>query len=345
MVEFNLSEHTVVVDAMGGDFAPEEIVSGAVEAKRDFGVEIKLVGNNRKIKAAADSNQLDLDGIEIVESSQEVTMNESPSEVLRKKRNSSIFIGSKLVSGRGGSAFLSAGNTGAVMACSLFNIKRIENIARPAIAVVVPLAGKKFVLIDAGANADCKPHYLVQFAIMGKVYSENVLGINDPNVALVNIGEEEKKGSELAVESHRLLKNCSSINFTGNIEGREMFDGEADVAVCDGFVGNVILKSIEGLANLFFKEIKQVFTSNLISKLSALGLKNSFIKMKKKFDYEEYGGAQLLGLKELVIISHGSSKARATKNAIKFAVEGLKTNITVKIGEEINKYLKQEQKE
>ncbi len=336
MVDFNLNEYTVVVDAMGGDFAPEEIIRGAVEAKRDFGAEIKLVGNSRKVRAAADFNRLDLDGIEIVESSQEVTMNESPSEVLRRKRNSSIFIGSQLVSSRGGSAFLSAGNTGAVMACSLFNIKRIENIARPAIGVVVPLSDKKFVLIDAGANADCKPYYLVQFAIMGKVYSENVLGIDNPRVALVNIGEEEKKGSEFAVESHKLLKNCSNINFVGNIEGREMFDGRTDVAVCDGFVGNVILKSIEGLANLFFNEIKQVLTSNLISKLSALGLKNSFIKMKKKFDYEEYGGAQLLGLKELVIISHGSSKARATKNAIRFAVEGLKTNLTKKIGEEIN---------
>jgi glycerol-3-phosphate acyltransferase PlsX len=337
MVEFDSNDHTVVIDAMGGDFAPEEIVKGAVEAKNILGIAIKLVGSKKKIKKAADSSGLDLGGIDIIESTQEVSMNESPSEVLRKKRNSSIFIGSQLVSKISRSAFLSAGNTGAVMACSLFNIKRIENIARPAIAVVVPLSGRKFVLIDAGANADCKPHYLLQFAIMGKVYSENILGIDNPRVALVNIGEEEKKGSELAVESYELLKNCSNINFVGNIEGREMFDGGADVAVCDGFVGNVILKSIEGLANLFFKEIKRVLAANLISKLSAIGLKSSFIKMKKKFDYEEYGGAQLLGLKELVIISHGSSKARATKNAIKVAVEGLKTNLTEKIGKEISK--------
>lgn len=337
MAEFDLNDHTVVIDAMGGDFAPEEIVKGAVEAKHFPGIKIKLVGSGKRIKEAAGSNRLDLEGIEIIESSQEVSMNESPSEVLRKKRDSSIFIGSQLVSKTSRSAFLSAGNTGAVMACSLFNIKRIENIARPAIAVVVPLSDKKFVLIDAGANADCKPHYLLQFAIMGKVYAENILGIDNPRVALVNIGEEEKKGSELAVESHGLLKSCSNINFMGNIEGREMFNGGADVAVCDGFVGNVILKSIEGLANLFFKEIKRVLTASLISKLSALGLKSSFIKMKKKFDYEEYGGAQLLGLKELVIISHGSSKARATKNAIKVAVEGLNTNLTVKIGKEINK--------
>jgi glycerol-3-phosphate acyltransferase PlsX len=337
MAEFDSNDYTVVIDAMGGDFAPEEIVKGVAEAKNIPGIAIKLVGSRKKIKKAAGLSGLDMGGIDIIESTQEVSMNESPSEVLRKKRNSSIFIGSQLVSKISRSAFLSAGNTGAVMACSLFNIKRIENIARPAIAVVVPLSGKKFVLIDAGANADCKPHYLLQFAIMGKIYSENILGIDNPRVALVNIGEEEKKGSELAVESHGLLKNCSNINFVGNIEGREMFDGGADVAVCDGFVGNVILKSIEGLANLFFKEIKEVLTANLISKLSAVGLKSSFIKMKKKFDYEEYGGAQLLGLKELVIISHGSSKARATKNAIKVAVEGLKTNLTKKIGKEINK--------
>jgi glycerol-3-phosphate acyltransferase PlsX len=337
MVRSDLSGHTVVIDAMGGDFAPGEIVKGAVEARNTLGVNIKLVGSLRKIKEASDLNGIGLEGIDIIESTQEVSMNESPSEVLRKKKNSSIFIGSQLVSKTSRSAFLSAGNTGAVMACSLFNIKRIENISRPAIAVVVPLSDKKFVLIDAGANADCKPHYLLQFAIMGKVYSENILGIDDPRVALVNIGEEEKKGSELAVESHGLLKDCSNINFVGNIEGREIFDGGADVAVCNGFVGNVILKSIEGLANLFFKEIKAVLTSSLISKLSALGLKSSFIKMKKKFDYEEYGGAQLLGLRELVIISHGSSKARATKNAIKVAVEGLKTNLTEKIGKEINK--------
>ena len=337
MVKSDSNENTVVIDAMGGDFAPLEIVRGAVEAKHIYGAEIRLVGSRQKIKAAAAESQLDLDGIEIVESSQEVSMNESPSEVLRKKRNSSIYIGSQVVSGNRGSVFLSAGNTGAVMACSLFNIKRIENIARPAIAVVVPLSDKKFILIDAGANADCKPYYLAQFAIMGKVYSENILGINNPRVGLVNIGEEEKKGSELAVESHKLLKSYSNINFIGNIEGREMFDGVVDVAVCDGFVGNVILKSIEGLANLFFREIKQVLTSNIISKLSALGLKSSFIKMKKKFDYEEYGGAQLLGLKKLVIISHGSSKARAIKNAIKVAAEGLKTNLTAKISKEINK--------
>jgi len=336
MAQFNSNNYSIVIDAMGGDFAPEEIIKGSIEAREAFRVKIKLVGNKDKIKTVAASSQLNLDGIEIVPSSQEVSMNESPSEIIKKKRNSSIFIGSELASMGQGNAFLSAGNTGAVMACSLFNMKRIENVLRPAIAVVIPLSDRKFVLIDAGANADCKPQYLKQFAIMGKIYSENILGIDNPRVALVNIGEEEKKGSELVVESYRLLKSYPKINFIGNIEGRELFEGAADVVVCDGFVGNVILKSIEGLANFFFGEIKQILTSGILAKLSALGLRNSFTMMKKRFDYEEYGGAQLLGLNGLVIISHGSSKSRAIKNAIKVAIEGLKTNITRKINEEIN---------
>lgn len=336
MAQFNSNNYSIVIDAMGGDFAPEEIIKGSIEAREAFRVKIKLVGNKDKIKTVAASSQLNLDGIEIVPSSQEVSMNESPSEILKKKRNSSIFIGLELASMGQGNAFLSAGNTGAVMACSLFNMKRIENVLRPAIAVVIPLSNRKFVLIDAGANADCKPQYLKQFAIMGKIYSENILGIDNPRVALVNIGEEEKKGSELVVESYRLLKSYPKINFIGNIEGRELFEGAADVVVCDGFVGNVILKSVEGLANFFFGEIKQILTSGILAKLSALGLRNSFTMMKKRFDYEEYGGAQLLGLNGLVIISHGSSKSRAIKNAIKVAIEGLKTNITRKINEEIN---------
>jgi len=336
MVQCCSNNYSIIIDAMGGDFAPEEIVKGSIEAAEAFGIKIKLVGSINKIKEAAASCQLNLDGIEIIPSSQEVSMSESPSEVLRKKKNSSIFIGSQLVSQGGGNAFISAGNTGAVMACSLFNIKRIENVKRPAIAVVIPLSDKKFVLVDAGANADCKPQYLMQFAIMGKIYSENILGIKNPRVALINIGEEEKKGSELVVESYKLLKGYPKINFIGNVEGRELFEGKADVAVCDGFVGNVILKSIEGLVNFFFREIKQVLTSNMLTKLSALGIKKSFIKMKKEFDYEEYGGAQLLGLNGMVIISHGSSKSRAIKNAVKVALEGLKTDLTIKINEEIS---------
>ncbi len=328
-------EYKIVVDAMGGDLAPDEIIKGAADARDSLGARIILVGNTDKIKSRAAAISMELDGIEIVHSPQEVSMNESPSEVIKKKKDSSIYIGSGMVSSGRGEAFLSAGNTGAVMACSLLNMKRIKGILRPAIAVVIPLAGGRFVLIDAGANADCKPQFLRQFALMGKIYSQNILGVKDPKVALNNIGEEEKKGNELSTESHKLLKDDKRINFIGNIEGREMFAGEADVVVADGFTGNVMLKVIEGLAKMFFGEVKETLTANILTKLAALGLKKSLLKMKKKFDPEEYGGAQLLGLNGIVIISHGSSKAKAVRNAIKAALEGLKNDLVSKIAEEV----------
>ena len=327
-------KYSIIVDAMGGDFAPEEIIKGSSTAASALGVKIILVGNKEKIKKVAADSNLSLDEIEIVNSVQNIEMNDSPSEVVKNKRKSSIYIGTQILSQRKDSAFLSAGNTGAVMACSLFNLKRIEGILRPAIAIVIPLAEKNVVLIDAGANIDCKPQYLRQFAIMGKVYSENIIGTSNPCVGLINVGEEEKKGSKVVIEAFRILKD-SNINFIGNVEGRDIFEGKADVVVCDGFVGNIILKSIEGIVNLFFSEIKNVLTNNIITRLSALGLKKSFISMKKKFDYEEYGGAQLLGVEGIVIISHGSSKAKAISNAIRVAIGGVRKNLVDKIKSEI----------
>ncbi|MDY0027674.1 MAG: phosphate acyltransferase PlsX [Candidatus Humimicrobiaceae bacterium] len=335
MLQNNSNYCSIIIDAMGGDFAPDEIIKGSIEAKEAYNVKITLVGDTDKIKKSAESSGISLNGIEIIPAYQEVSMNDSPSEVLKKKKNSSIYIGSQLASREINSAFISAGNTGAVMACSLFNIKRIEGIARPAIAVVIPLGNKKFVLIDAGANMDCKPFYLKQFAIMGKIYSENIIGVKNPKVALVNVGSEEKKGNELTVECYKLLKDCPVINFIGNVEGRELFEGAADVAVCDGFIGNIILKSIEGMADLFFGEIKQILTSSILAKISALGIMSSLKNMKKKFDYEEYGGAQLLGLNRPVIISHGSSKSKSIKNAVKVAIDSIKTDLTVIISKTI----------
>ncbi len=337
-MEDRSNKNPIIVDAMGGDFAPAEVIKGALKAGRDHGAHVILVGNTVKIREAADSEGFDISHLDIEESMQEVGMDESPSDVLKNKKESSIYIGSQLVGQGKGSAFLSAGNTGAVMACSLFNIKRIKGVFRPAIAAVVPLADSKFVLIDAGANADCKPAYLAQFALMGKVYSENILGVADPKIGIVNIGEEEKKGSEFAVETHKILKEMEGLNFVGNIEGREMFEGRADVVVTDGFTGNVILKAIEGLAKMFFGEIKSVFTSSLTSKIAALTLKKPLRNMKNKFDSETYGGAQLLGLNAPVIISHGSSKAKAVSNAIRVGQESLKTDLVEKIKKEIDLY-------
>jgi len=325
---------SILVDAMGGDFAPEEVIKGSLNAALSLEVDITLVGNADKIKEITQRYNFKLDNIKIVHSSQEIEMGESPSDVIRNKKDSSVYVGTKLLSEGRGDAFLSAGNTGAVMACSLLNNKRIEGILRPAIAVVIPLVDKRVVLIDAGANVDSKPGYLKQFAIMGKVYSENILGVSNPRVGLVNVGTEEKKGSEAVIKGYRMLKE-SRINFIGNIEGRDIFEGNADVVVCDGFVGNVLLKSIEGMANLFFGEVKKVLTANPLAKLAAVGLKKSFLNMKKKFDYEEYGGAQLLGVDGIVIIAHGSSKAKAITNAIRVAREGAKTNLVGKIRDEI----------
>jgi len=332
------SKYPIIVDAMGGDFAPLEVIKGALGAVSRYSAEVKLVGDEDTIREAADSGGLDITCFEISPSSQEVGMDESPSDVLKNKKESSIYIGSQLVGQGNGSAFLSAGNTGAVMACSLFNIKRIKGVFRPAIAAVIPLVDSRFVLIDAGANADCKPVYLAQFALMGKVYSENILGVKDPKVGIVNIGGEEKKGSELSVEAHRMLKDINGLDFVGNIEGREMFEGSADVVVTDGFTGNVILKVIEGLAKMFFGEIKSALTSSFISKMAALILKKPLKGIKNKFDYETYGGAQLLGLNAPVIISHGSSKARAVRNAIRVGQESLQTDLVEKIKKEIELY-------
>ncbi len=331
----NSTNNTIVIDAMGGDHAPEEILKGANQAKSLFkGLNLCLVGKQTEIEKALSSLGLKSDGIEIIDALQNISMDESPSEIVRKKKESPIYKGTGIAAEKGNSAFLSAGNTGAVMACSLFNLKRVKNVLRPAIATVIPLAEKKLVLIDSGANADCKPKYLKQFAIMGKVYAENILKISNPKIGLINVGEEEKKGNKLSIESYKLLKE-TKLNFIGNIEGRDMFEGIADVAVCDGFVGNILLKAVEGLAGLLFGQVKETLTKNIFNKLLALGLKNSFKEMKKKFDYEEYGGAHLLGLNEVVIISHGSSKAKAIRNAIKVANEGINSNLVEKIREEI----------
>ena len=332
------NNYPIIVDAMGGDFAPLEIIRGALEAVSRHSAEIKLVGDVNSIQEAADSGGLDISDLEISPSTQQVGMDESPSDVLKNKKGSSIYIGSQLVGRGSGSAFLSAGNTGAVMACSLFNIKRIKGVFRPAIAAAIPLGDSRFVLIDVGANADCKPIYLAQFALMGKVYSESILGVKDPKVGIVNIGEEEKKGNELTVDAHKILKDMNGLNFVGNIEGREMFEGIADVVVTDGFTGNVILKVFEGLAKMFFGEIKSALTSSFISKMAALILKKPLKVMKNKFDYETYGGAQLLGLNAPVIISHGSSKARAVRNAIRVGQESLQSDLVEKIKKEIELY-------
>jgi len=331
-----MPDYSVVVDCMGGDFAPDEILKGAISGSKKYGISLKLVGERDRIIRSAGKNNLDISGIPIINSTDSISMDDAPSDVIKRKQQSPVFLGTLEAARFGRNAFLSAGNTGAVMACSLFNMKKIEGLLRPAIAVVIPVADKRFVLIDAGANVEMKPLYLKQFAIMGKVYANQILKIVEPRIGLLNVGSEEKKGTETVVEGYKLLKN-TKINFIGNVEGRDIFEGKADVVVCDGFTGNILLKSIEGMAGFFFSEIKSLLYTNFMTRFSALLLKNSLRLMKKKFDYEEYGGALLIGINGISIISHGSSKARAIENAVQVADESLKGNIVNKIREEIER--------
>jgi phosphate acyltransferase len=324
----------MIIDAMGGDYAPDEIIKGAIQGRSDFDVDITLAGDEAKIKASAERCGLSLEGIRIADAVQEVRMDDAPSDVIKHKKNSSIFIGTELASKNKNSVFLSAGNTGAAMACSLINMRKIEGILRPAIATVIPLGSKRFILLDVGANAEIKPEYLKQFGIMGGIYSKEIFKKTRPRVALLNVGSEEKKGNEVSKMGYKLLKDAN-INFVGNVEGRDIFNDAADVVVCDGFVGNILLKAFEGMAGFFFKEIREVFYSNIITKLSALLVKNNLRAMKQKFDYEEYGGALLLGIDGVTIISHGSSKAKAIRNAIRLGADSLKCDIVNKIKEEI----------
>lgn len=311
----------IVVDAMGGDFAPGEIVQGAVEAARQWGMGILLVGDRSMVEKCLLAHDTEGLNIEVVHTTEVIDMGEHPGNAVRRKKDSSIVVGVKLVKEGKGAAFVSAGNTGACMAASLFGYGRIKGIDRPAIASAMPTAKGVSLLLDVGANADCKPQNLVQFGLMGQIYAEKILKIKAPKVGLLNIGEEEAKGSELTQEAYQQMKACVGLNFAGNAEGREVAGGDFDVVVCDGFVGNVILKYAEGLAKGLMGMIKEEVQQSTVAKAGALLMKPVFSKLKQTIDYSEYGGAPLLGVNGITIISHGSSKAKAIKNAVRVAGE------------------------
>ncbi len=306
----------IAVDAMGGDRAPHEVVRGAVEAARDMGFRLALVGDEREIKRLLPS-PLPKRKVEIVHAPQVVGMGERPLEALRKKPLSSVALTINLLKeGRAQAAF-SAGNTGATFACASLSLGTLEGVERPAIGTILPSARGRFVLIDAGANVDCKPEHLLGFAILGSVYAQVVLRKRNPKVALLSIGEEPEKGDKLTRKAHALLKN-SPLNFVGNVEGDALFRGKVDVAVCDGFVGNVVLKVGEGFA--------EFFTATLRKLLYPEGrFPSQWAEFERRMDYAEYGGALLLGVPEVVVIGHGRSNAKAVYNALrvaKRAVEG-----------------------
>jgi len=321
----------IVVDAMGGDHAPEAAVEGAVMAAREYETEIILTGLSDQIHSIL--NRLDPDhhlSIQVVHADEVVEMHDSPSKVLRSKRKSSMKIGLDLVKEGTASAFLSAGNTGAVLAYSTIILRPLKGVDRPAIAIQLPTLKGEAILLDAGANVDCKTNQLFQFGIMGHVFAEYILGKKNPLVGLLSIGEEDGKGNEIVKEAFQMLK-ASHINFIGNVEGKEVYRGNADVIVCDGFTGNVALKISESLAEMIGSNLKRLFKSNWLSKLGYLLLKPKLNEFKKKVDYSETGGAPLLGVNGVVIIAHGSSSPKAIKNAINRARELSEKNINAHI--------------
>ncbi len=329
----------VVLDAMGGDFAPRVPVLGAVQAAKEFNTSVILVGNEKKVKEELSRLDYPKELIEVVHAEDAVPMDEQPSKAI-KRRNSSLHVGLNLVKSKEADAFVSAGNTGAVMAVALFTVGRLKGVDRPAISAILPnLKGHTF-LLDVGANVDCKPHHLLQFAVMGSAYAKYVLGDENPRVGLLNVGEEEGKGNELTKEAYKLLKRAreKGLNFVGNAEGRDIYSGDFEVIVCDGFVGNVCLKLSESLAKILAKILKEEIERHFISRIGAITLKPAIKSFKRRIDYAEWGGAPLLGIKAPVIISHGSSNAKAIKNAIRTAGQFVESDLNAHIEKEIEKY-------
>ncbi len=308
----------IAVDAMGGDHAPGEVVRGALEASREFGLRVVLIGREEAIREELRRTGAAPEELEVQNAAQVVEMDEVPGAAIRKKRESSIRVGLNLVAEGTASAFVSAGNSGAVMAGALMILRKVRGIDRPAIAATIPTPTGPVVLIDAGANVGCKPDHLMQFGCMGETYARTILGIPRPRVGVISIGEEETKGTDLTRETGALFRH-TPIGFVGNVEGRDIFAGKADVFVCDGFVGNVVLKTMEGMATALVDFLKEEILKSRMAKVGAVLAGGAIRRVKRRLDYAEYGGAPLLGVQGGVVICHGASDARAMKNAIRSA--------------------------
>ncbi len=326
----------IAVDAAGGDYAPHEVVKGAIKAAQEYGVEIVLVGRRNVLRKLA-AKSIEKTPITIVDAKQVIDFNEHPVKAIQKKPNSSIVVGINLLKSNGVNAFVSAGNTGAVVAYSLLTLGRVNGVSRAAIGCFLDtLSSVPALLVDAGANADCRPEHLLEFARLGAIYSKYLLKIESPRVGLLSNGAEEGKGNRLTQETYRLLKEAKDINFVGNMEGHDIVRRSHDVIVTDGFTGNVVLKTIEGFNDNFLNSVRRmghVFSS--ASRLRARDLLRDIGlgSLTKKMDYTEYGGACLLGVNGNIIIAHGRSQAKAIKNAIGLAKETIECNLTEKIKE------------
>src|SRR6266705_206648 len=329
----------IALDAMGGDFGPPNLVAGAVMALREYRhiKKLFLVGDTKQIEAELKKHKCSDRRIAIVHATQVVDMSDRAWSAVRRKKNSSVSRAVDLVKHGEADAIVSAGHNGAAVTASMIKLRTLEGIDRPGIAAVLPTQFNVFVLVDAGANIDARPEHLLQYAIMGSVYSRHVLGYKSPRVALISLGEEDVKGTEKTKEVFKMLKK-TSLNFRGNIEGRHLFEDPVEVVVCDGFVGNVILKTCESIAVAMFKWLKHELMRTTMRKAGAFLVKNAIGTIKDKTNYEEYGGSPLLGVNGICIIAHGASTPLATKNALRVAAESIEQQVNPHIVEELRRY-------
>lgn len=330
-----MSRYVVAVDVMGGDNAPAIEVEGAVAAARRWSIPLLLVGQSDRVQAELAKHNINGLDITIHHANEVVGMTDSASDAVRKKRDSSIRVAFELVKSGHAHAVVSAGNSGATMAAGMFVLKRIEGIDRPAIATIFPNLNNQTLFLDAGGNVDCKAHHLSKFALMGDVYARSVLHKENPRVGLLSNGEEESKGNELTRETHELLRNAP-FNYVGYVEGRDIFNGRVDVVICDGFVGNIVLKAAEGLADALTTMLRREFSGHPLAKLGYLLARPAFSAFKKRIDYAEYGGAPLLGIDGIGMICHGGSNAKAIMNAVHMAHEAVVLKVNDKLVAQLN---------
>lgn len=320
----------IIVDAFGGDNAPLAVIEGSAMAVRELGVKVTLTGNEKIIRDTAESHNISLENIDIIHSDSVIDIHEEPTEIIKSRSDCSMAVGLRQLHDGSGDAFVSAGSTGALVVGATFIAKRLKGIKRPALAPIMPSDKGYFMLMDAGANVDCRPEMLVQFAIMGSAYMENVMNVKNPKVGLVNVGAEETKGRDIEHEAYIKLSQCG-VNFKGNAEAREIPDGNFDVIVTDGFTGNVVLKLYEGMGSYFGRTLKGMLKSSFISKIAGLLILDKVNAFKKKMDYSEVGGAVLMGISKPVIKAHGSSDAKAFFNAIRQAKQCVDGKVIDKI--------------
>ncbi|MDP4175520.1 MAG: phosphate acyltransferase PlsX [Bacteroidota bacterium] len=328
----------IVVDAMGGDFAPQNAVLGALQAaSMDTSIELFLVGRKNEILDVINKNNLHFDDSHIIHADEVITMSDSPVLALKTKPNSSIVVGAKLVREKKADAFVSAGNTGAMMSASTLIIGRIPGVGRPTIGTIMPAETGICTIFDVGASVDSKPNHLLEYAVMGSIFVREIYGIKDPKVGLLSVGEEDSKGNKVTASAFKMLKK-TKLNFVGNIEGRDILKGKVNVVVCDGFVGNILLKFAESFVGLLKSKIKAFAYKGLINKIRVLLMKGTLKMVMKEFDYQSYGGVPLLGVNGISIIGHGSSSVLAIKNMVLRAKEMYDKNLTNKIEESLKEY-------